>query len=569
MSTQPNTPQTNTANEDIPVIPPIVLLGIALVSFVIALFVGFTQPEFGAVGFGAIGIGIVSLVVWVLMNPSEVIDTLRGRSVSYGGTAIIFTILAIVASSVLYALVAQQNWQRDFSDSGFFSLNEATEEVVRSLAADPTTPQVHIIGFYTVDAAAARDQVSVLLSDFADKSAGKISFEFVDPNRSPGMLEVYGANNRQLVVMPVDAETGEPDADNAEVVLASGAALQQAIAEAVITVSATGDFRAYFVDVANGIDIEDATETGGAVFVEDLRERFGWTVESINLLQMASDNPPVELNDPAADGDVLVIAGGTDPIPDDLLRIITDYVDDGGNLVILGASNFEGGTPTAAADNLNNYLSEQFGIRVLNNYVFDEFASTQFGLLLNDFGEHPIMQGLSDDNGLLFDVGSHSIEIVETDSNVEASVLVRTTENGYAKTDLDFTQQLTEADLAQDPDDLAGTLGLGIAVENTDTGGRVVVFGNAALIYNSVRQFTNVLNHEVLRRAIFWTVDFENFAGALANLPTLNNPADAPIVITDQNTRNVVFISVIALPFGVLFAGIFIWWARREKQSLA
>jgi len=58
MSTQPNTPQTNTANEDIPVIPPIVLLGIALVSFVIALFVGFTQPEFGAVGFGAIGIGI-------------------------------------------------------------------------------------------------------------------------------------------------------------------------------------------------------------------------------------------------------------------------------------------------------------------------------------------------------------------------------------------------------------------------------------------------------------------------------------------------------------------------------
>ena len=58
------TPNYNEQEQQEPLIPPRYLLIVAVVAFVVAIFTGLTQPEFGVVGFGALALSVLSLLAW-------------------------------------------------------------------------------------------------------------------------------------------------------------------------------------------------------------------------------------------------------------------------------------------------------------------------------------------------------------------------------------------------------------------------------------------------------------------------------------------------------------------------
>jgi len=42
-------------------------------------------------------------------------------------------------------------------------------------------------------------------------------------------------------------------------------------------------------------------------------------------------------------------------------------------------------------------------------------------------------------------------------------------------------------------------------------------------------------------------------------------PQDQPIFADEQSLRNINFITIFILPFGVLLIGVLVWWNNRER----
>lgn len=578
------TTPNETQQQDIPIIPPLALLGIGFVGIAVAI-IAFAAGAQGVVTVGALAIGLISLIAWIIMNPDDALNLVRGRNITYGGTALVIVALVIGAAIAIYAVVAAQGISVDVADSGVYSLNENVAELLEQLAADPTTPPVRIISFLSVAQSAERDRLTVLLDDFERISDGKITYEFVDPNRSPNVLEAYGANTGQIAVAPYDPETDTTDTDNAEVVAGNpqtgNFADQRLITDAIITVTASGDFRAYFLQIADSVAIDDNGPNGGQVFVQQLRDRFRWTVEEISPLALRpteddglaidtdAETNDIELNDPAADGEVLIIAGGQEALPDEVAQGVIDYLEAGGNVILMGSQSVvPGGITPGAAENLAAYLTETFGITMNNDLIIDPASLQQTGslqVIVSNYGSHPIVEAFTDRDFMLMNA-PHSLTLGTAD-NVTITALVETSAEAYAKADLDLTQPLTQEDVLPTDDDPNGPFVIAAAAENSETGARLVVFGSADPLYNEYVQYLSAgaVNFLAGQEAVFWATDYDSVAGALADLPPIENPADAPIFIAQAGTTTTINLIVLGLlPFGILAAGIAVWWARRE-----
>lgn len=563
MTSQPN--EQGTGNN--PVIPPIFLLIISFAGFALALIIALTQPSFNTVGWGGLGMGVLGLMAWFLLAPEQLMMILRGRAFTFGGTALLVTLVFMVALVLVYIVVRQQGWRADFSQSENFSLSEQGRELVRTIAADPTVPALRILGFYGSAQAGQRDRTAVLLDDFVSASEGKISYEFIDPDRNPQLIDLYDVIPGQFMVALLNAE-GQPDLENAEIVAFPD---QTLLTDALITVSASGDFRAYFLSTDNAVSPTDAGPIGAGVLAEQIRTVFKWTVAPISLFDLANPQSGIDLRDPAADGIVLVIPGGSSALPDEQFQLITDFIDAGGSVVIFADLGLDGAPGLAASENFNTYLEDRFGLRISNDTVIDPLNSLQSPLVLltSDFGDQFITENYAETDGIIMEI-PQSIRInAEVPSTVVVTPLLFTSDQAYARSGLNFSQQLNEGDLARRPDDEAGPFILAAAAEDVGTGARVVVFGSTSLLYNQYQQFQSVGVRNLLaaRDSFFWAADYENFFQRVPNPTSTDSPQNQPLFATDQQLRILNIISVGVLPFGILAIGIYIGWRRREREA--
>ncbi|MGB1288305.1 MAG: hypothetical protein ACPG7F_17350, partial [Aggregatilineales bacterium] len=414
------TPEHIDSNDDnLVLFPPGYLLLVAGAGFLFAFGVLMTQTTFGVTGWGGLGIGVLGLIAWGLMAPEQLGDLLKGRSVQYGGTAILVTALFLVALTMVYIVVREQGWRSDFSNQEVFSLTDEARALVTTLAADPTLPEARIIGFYSSVQGGQRDRVEVLLQDVEQAAGGRISYQFIDPDRNPQLLERYGAVDGQLVVAALD-DNGDPDIENAELLPAFD---QQIITDALIKVTAGGNFQMLVLTVEDGSAIDDATGAGMAILANRMQDRFNWTVEQTLLFDLEGDDSP--LNNPA-DGTVMVIPGGSAALPDEVLPTLTDYLDNGGDLLLYPGINLEGEDALAFADNLSDYLLENFGVQLQEGFVLDPTRAMQsvFDMFVDNYGQHPITANYQTDRDALALDFARPIEIAETlPENVTVTVL--------------------------------------------------------------------------------------------------------------------------------------------------
>jgi hypothetical protein len=109
---------------------------------------------------------------------------------------------------------------------------------------------------------------------------------------------------------------------------------------------------------------------------------------------------------------------------------------------------------------------------------------------------------------------------------------------------------------------------LAAAAENSQTGARVVVFGSQYIPTNFYAQLRglNVFNLDVAFSSVVWVTKFNDFFSQIPQLTAAAKPQDSPIFADEQETRNINFLTLIILPFGVLIAGVVVWWNSRERR---
>ena len=162
----------------------------------------------------------------------------------------------------------------------------------------------------------------------------------------------------------------------------------------------------------------------------------------------------------------------------------------------------------------------------------------------------------------------HSIEVSDTPP-ATVSVLVSTSADGYAKTGIDFTRDLTEAELAFAEGDVTGEIPLGVTAENTTTGARLVLFGSPDLMQNEWRAYSNIEAPEISQSAIFWASEAQNFSDVVRQLTPDPNEADSPVFVTEAQVRWMGIVAWGLLPFSMLVLGLLVWGARRRNRVIA
>jgi hypothetical protein len=553
---------SQTPTQDGPIIPPVVLLGLAGAGLLAALANAFISQELGFIGLAGVIVAVFSLGFWAATNPEQIRNILKGRFLLFGGTAGVVTLVLAVALVVVYVLVRQAGLRVDLSQNNNFSLNEAGQQVVTLLGQDPTTPPLQITVFYTAAQARNRDLAAVLLDQVQQLSNGRITYRFVDPDREPLIAQRLNATAGQITLSRL-TEDGQPDPENTTQI--SGLS-QQLLLDALVSASATGNFRAYVVRTESTVAFDDSRASGGSIFAADLRDRYKWTLETVTLLDVQTGR--VDLNAPA-DGRVLIIPGGREPLPDDQAQVIIDYLEAGGTLLLLADFNFENQNSLATTELLNSYFERAFGFRINNDLVLDprnRLPQDPTTLITGNFVAESLARDYDPvNNGLLMQF-PHSITLGTPPSGVLLSPIVLSMEGSYAKTDLDFTTATT-ADLAQDADDPLGPFVLGVQAENPATGAKVVVFTTPSMLFNVFFQYeaSGGRNFDLMRRAAFWTAGYENFAASIASSPAVQPAPLRPIIATEEQLSQINFLSVFLIPVSVLIVGIAAWWLRRER----
>lgn len=554
-----------------PVIPPMIFLLVALAGLIVTLGVAFTASEFNIIGWASLAVTVLSLILWAFMFPEEVVNLIKGRTLTYGVFGIVVTIVVMIAGILVYNVVQEQGLSQDYSERDVFSLDAEVQDVLVAMGDDPSIPTVQILGFYSATSGGQRDRISVLLQDMVNNSGGKIAgYEFVDPALEPLRTENYLGETPRLpsiVIASIDPATGEASLSDFEIAApeATGivAAGQFQIINAILSLSVEGDFRAYFLNVDGSLDTQVPSDDGANGIVGDIEDE--WTVETLDPLLLS--NPPVTLNDPTASAEVMIIAGGTQALSDAEIAVITSYIQDGGDLIVLGDINTDGGVSTAVADNFSTMLWDNFGVRLRDDLVIDPAIPVrQLGRVyqVNNYGTHPIVDGLNPANNNLVMSSPRSVEIADNPPTT-VSILVSTSGQGYAKTGLDLSVDLTEADLAMAEGDLEGEIPLAVAAENTETGARLVLFGSTDLMENQWRVYSNIEAPEVAESAIYWASDAQNFSDVVRQLVPEPPALDEPIFLQQNQLGWMGFVVTGVIPFGMLLLGLLVWWVRRPS----
>jgi hypothetical protein len=555
---------SQTANQNEPIIPPVVLLGLAGIGLLAAAANAFIAQELGFIGLAGLIVAIFSLIFWAATNPEQTRSILKGRFLLFGGTAGVVTLVLAVALVTVYVLVRQAGLRVDLSQNNNFSLNDAGRQVVTLLGQDPTTPPLVITAFYTAAQARNRELAAVLLDQVQQLSSGRITYRFVDPDREPLTAQRLNAQAGQVKVSRL-TDDGQPDPENTTDVLGLS---QQTLLDALISASATGNFRAHVLQTSSTVSLTDSRASGGSIFAADLRDRYKWTLETVTPLDIQTGR--VDLNAPA-DGRVLIIPGGREALPDEQAQAIIDYLEGGGTLLLLADFNFENEASLATSEALNGYFERAFGFRINNDLVLDprnRLPQDPTTLITGNFASDSLASDYDPQNNGLLMQFPNSITLGTPPEGVRLAPVVLSMEGSYAKTDLNWATATT-ADLAQTVNDPLGPFVLGVQAENPATGAKLVVFTTPSLMFNVFYQYeaSGGRNFDLMRRAAFWAAGYENFAASIASSPAVQPRPLQPIIATEEQLSQINFFSVFLIPTLVLVVGVAAWWMRRERAT--
>ena len=252
---------------------------------------------------------------------------------------------------------------------------------------------------------------------------------------------------------------------------------------------------------------------------------------------------------------MIVIAGPVKPVSDNEVKLLKDFLANGGSLIVM-----EDPTPLTefgdSADPLADMLSKDWGITFNNDIVIDLNSPqpTTAAAAYYD-STHPVTVNMN--NLVAFFPFTRSLSISGSIENVTASPIVQTNERSWGETNFDSLTQGGQVQL--DDGEVVGPLTLAVAAENTTTKGRVVAFGTSAFAVDQI--FDAYGNGDMFVNSVDWSAEQENLASI-----TPKNATERSFNVPSQIHWILILLSsVFIIPGLVVMGGVSTWLARRRQ----
>jgi ABC-type uncharacterized transport system involved in gliding motility auxiliary subunit len=479
------------------------------------------QGDFGLVPRVLIAAGVLLLGIYVALDPEDVWTKVTGRGALYSGNTVLIAVAAIVILGLLNVLGSRYQSKIDLTANKQFTLSDQSVKIAEAL------PQpVHVTGWLTSTDSRKQD-FQTLLSDYSNRSSGKLSFEFIDPEARPGDAVAAGITATGTIVYQMGDKkqnsTGTTEKD---------------ISTALVKLERPQ--KTVYFTTGHGERSLDGFGPQDYGTIKQGLQNDNFTVNPLNLVTQRTVPD---------DASAVIIAGPTNPFLQEEQDALKAYVDGGGKLVIL-----EG--PNSKADFSN--ILQNYQVSFAGNVVVDPAKSVPQDprvIVVDSYQTHAVTQDLRD---LTFFPLTTNITFPSSPpTGVTVTPLAQSSNASWGNTNPQQIQQQ-----ATDP---KGPLALAVAIDASSStsgstsggGGRVVLIGSPDLISNnSLQQVPG--NQTLFLNATNWAAQQDN----LINI-RVPDTTTHPMVLTGAQMNLIAYSSFLFLPLAVLAAGAAVWWTRR------
>jgi ABC-type uncharacterized transport system involved in gliding motility auxiliary subunit len=477
--------------------------------------------------------GALCLLAYALLRPDDVRQLLGGRQTRHGASTALAILFFIAIAIILYIIVFQNpDWRLDLTETNEFTPLPETVELLEQV-----DEPIRVVGFYTVQAAFAQEEAAASL-DSLKAVSNDFSYQFIDPNADPLLAQQYElTTDGTLVFIKGEGED--------EVFSKSATTTDRDIHSALLQVINPVSKTAYFLTGHGERALEDSGPAGIRNAASDLAA-LGFTVEELNLA-LAGEVP--------AGADVVVLMDQVAPLQAVELEALGDFLGAGGAALIARDVVLDEARARVEEDGLNTYLLDEWGVDLQPDFIVEpelaiagQLVPVQFITL--DFGASPITSGEIGSLGTVFDI-ARSVSSVAGE-NLLHTDLARTTPSSWGETNI-------EAEPAQDADDNTGPLAVGVSVEKPESGGRLVVFGDADFARNELIYLGG--NNLLFSNAVNWLVGDETTLEL-----TPRETVARQIVIPQTQLNLVQAVSCLIGPALMAIIGFLVWYNRRQNR---
>jgi ABC-type uncharacterized transport system involved in gliding motility auxiliary subunit len=464
------------------------------------------------------------------------VQRLFGRHLRYGTNLLIATIAVLGIIALVEAISLRHSHRFDLTANKRYSLSPQSQQLLAQL------PQaVKVTAFYQ-DAQTGREAAKDLLDQYAYYGK-QFTYEFIDPDRNPGVAKRYGITSYGTIVLE--------SAEKEEKVLVAD---EENLTNALLKVIREGKKVVYFLE-GHGEHSTTNTEREGYSEAKQAIESQNYVVKGLNLLTEG------KLPD---DASILIIAGPRKDLLEPELAEITHFLERGGKVMFLVDPEGPPGLPS--------YLAN-YGIQIVEGVVVDP-VSRLFGMdyltpVIASYESHAITKNFEVASFLPLALEVKTME--KMPQGVSAQVLAKTSPNSWLERGQDERQGIArgEGRLAyHDGVDEKGPVP--IAAVATVTSRRsgaadrepkkagMVVFGDSDFVSNNYLNISG--NRDLFLNTVSWLAEEENL---IAIRPKESGSFFTPVTATQE--RLIFWLSMIVLPAVVVGSGVAAYMWRRQS----
>lgn len=496
-----------------------------------------------------LGAGLI--VAWVvgygISNVGTARDVMSGRTSRFVSLAVVYTLLfaAILVFANYIASKHDKRW--DLTEQGVYSIAEQSRNIIANLRMPLT------IVVFKVPSGPDQERVKDLLDLYKSANPSKFSYEIVDPQAKPHLVEKYGMKSGN----PIYIEYGDKDP---KAVTRISEFTEEGITNAILKLAKGQEKKVYYVQGHGEGDIKSNKPEGYQQFATAVTDEH-MLIEPLVLAQ--NNTVP---NDAAA----VILNAPRKPLLPQEKDMLIKYADDGGRLLI---TYDEQGSSQDVKD-----IAAHFGVKIGNDVIVDMvqrlFAGPALGVqpILNLNGTHKILEKFSEADVAVFGITSSvRVDEANADAKKDCKELLKTGKNSWAETNLAALFDSSNPTASKDPDDIAGPVSVGVVCEKTiekakpeenaagfDKVSRVVIVGSADWFANA--NIRNYSASDLVLNMVNWLAGEE---GGISIRPKQMRASAEPI---QKSLFINIFIGSYIIPELILLAGLLVWWRRRSLK---
>ena len=527
-------------------------IGLALV--VLALIGLVIWPHRKTVFLAGAVIGVAAIAVYLALNLSSLKRKVSRKSFLYSSNLLLIIVLVLAILVVANYFLSRHNYRLDFTESKLHSLSDQSIQVLKNLKKD-----VQVKGFFR-EGNYSRAKLEDLLKNFSYYSK-KIKYEFIDPDKSPGLVKAYGITQDGTTILEVGGQESRITT-----------VTEEDLTNALIKATRETKKVIYFLEGHGEHSIEQTEDTGLSIAKDEL-QKLGYETKKLALA--LSETFP-------ADCALLVIPGPQKDLLPNELETIQGYIRKGGRVFFMADPE--------VAPGLIPYLL-QFGVKLENDVVVDTvsrlFGGDYFMPVITEYESHEITRSF---RYATFFPYVRSVEPLEPKpEGVTVTVLGKTSPNSWSERQLDQKQVTFDKDTdKQGPVPLAIVATIEVKAEEKKPEeppataqeggeakkdeekqpaapaspepkkeGRLAVYGDSDFASN--RYFGLSGNGNLFLNTVNWLTEESDL---ISIQPRTSSPRT--VQFTPSQGRLIFLFSVLILPLIILVLGVSVWRRRRS-----